>query len=170
MDHKRCVSYGMTVWTIKWTTLNSKDLINHDIYWLFVFRYQQTAFLASSNTAFSVVNWCCINISSRKVYFLDFWKNKRSDLDKNHIEPSKMLENDIFIQKRGKITPSKIKQKLNWDKNRNYENVLVIIFNLSTNLALIQSYSHHPRVVPIFQILPWRIPSLSASEKEHIPI
>jgi len=40
-----------------------------------------------------------------------------------------MLENDIFIQKRGKITPSKIKQKLNWDKNRNYENVPVIIFN-----------------------------------------
>ena len=79
-------------------------------------------------------------------------------MDTNHIEPSKMLANDIFIQKRGKITPSKIKQKLNWDKNRNYENVLVIIFNLSTNLALIQSYSHHPRVIRISQILPWRIP------------
>ena len=136
MVHKRCVSYGMTVWTIKWTTLNSQD---HDIYWLFVFRYQQTAFPASSNTAIPVVNWCCINIFGRKVYFLDFWKNKRSDLDKNHIEPSKMLENDIFIQKRGKITPSKIKQKLNWDKNRNYENVLVITLNLSSKLTLIQS-------------------------------
>ena len=86
-------------------------------------------FSSSSNTAFPVVNWCCINISSRKVYFLDFWKKYKIWLGQNHIEPSKMLENDIFIQKRGKITPSKIKQKLNWDKNRNYENVPVIIFN-----------------------------------------
>ena len=56
---------------------------------------------------------------------------------KNHIELSKMLENDIFIQKRRKITPSKIKQKLNWDKNQNYENFLVIIFHLSTNFGAI---------------------------------
>ena len=57
-----------------------------------------------------------------------------------------MLENDIFIQKRRKITPSKIKQKLNWDKNRNYENVLVITSNLSAKLTLVQSYSHYSRL------------------------